>query len=112
MMRHAEARHGRNSESFSGGVLASEQRLLDPRNWPNIPSSAGNAVAAHLRAMGKYEKKRKIYNVTYEVVDPLLPEMRKKLDLAFDILFDAVLKEGSLPPFTHPSDSTEAPRSE
>ena len=60
--------------------------------------------------MSKYEKKPKIYNVTYEAVDPLLPEMQKKVDLAFDILFDAVLKEGSLPPFTHPSNSTEAPR--
>ena len=60
--------------------------------------------------MSKYEKKRKIYNVTYEAVDPLLPEMRKKVDIAFDILFDAVLKENSLPPFTQPSDSTEAPR--
>ena len=47
--------------------------------------------------MGKYKKKRKIYNVTYEAVDPLLPEMQKKVDIAFDILFDAVLKEGSLP---------------
>ena len=62
--------------------------------------------------MSKYKKKRKTYNVTYEAVDPLLPEMRKKVDLAFDILFDAVLKECSLPPFTHPSDSTEAPRPE
>ena len=52
--------------------------------------------------MSKYEKKRKIYNVTYEAVDPLLPEMRKKVELAFDILFDAVLKESSLPPFTQP----------
>ena len=62
--------------------------------------------------MGKYKKKRKTYNVTYDAVDPLLPEMQKKVDLAFDILFDAVLKEGSLPPFTQPSDSTEAPRPE
>ena len=60
--------------------------------------------------MRRHEKKHKIYNVTYEAVDPLLPEMQKKVDLAFDILFDAVLKESSLPPFTQPSDSTEAPR--
>ena len=62
--------------------------------------------------MSNYEKKRKIYNVTYEAVDPPLPEMQKKVDLAFDILFDAVLKKGSLPPFTHLSDSTEASRPE
>ena len=47
--------------------------------------------------MSTYEKKRKIYNVTYEAVDPLPPEMKKKVDLAFDILFDAVLKEGNQP---------------
>ncbi len=46
--------------------------------------------------MSTYQKKRKVYKVTYEAVDPLLPEMQKKVDLAFDILFDAVLKEGSL----------------
>ena len=59
--------------------------------------------------MGTYQKKRKIYNVTYEAVDPLLPEMQKKVDIAFDILFDAVLKKGSFTPFTQPSDSTDAP---
>ena len=56
--------------------------------------------------MSKYEKKPKIYNVTYEAVDPLLPEMQKKVDLAFDILFDAVLKKGSL------ASSTDASRPE
>lgn len=62
--------------------------------------------------MSKCEKKRKIYDVTYEVADPLLPEMQKKVDLAFDILFDAVLKESSLAPYTQASDSTKAPRPE
>ena len=62
--------------------------------------------------MSKYKKKPKTYNVTYEAVDPLLPEMRKKVELAFDILFDAVLTEGDLVPFTQPPDSTEAPRPE
>ena len=31
--------------------------------------------------------------MTYETVDPLRPEIQKKVDLAFDILFDAVLRE-------------------
>jgi hypothetical protein len=62
--------------------------------------------------MSAYKKRQKIYNVMYEAVDPLLPEVRKKVDIAFDILFDAVLKERSLAPFTHPADSTEGPRPE
>ena len=62
--------------------------------------------------MSKYKKKLKTYNVTYEAVDPLLPEMRKKVDLAFDILFDAVLNERCTARFTQPADSTEAPRPE
>ena len=62
--------------------------------------------------MGTYQKKRKIYNVTYEAVDPLLPEMQKKVELAFDILFDAVLNERCTSRFTQPADSTEGARPE
>lgn len=62
--------------------------------------------------MSKHEKKRKLYNVMYEAVDPLLPEMRKKVERAFDILFDAVLNERCTARFTQPADSTEAARPE
>ena len=60
--------------------------------------------------MSKYKKKLKTCNVTYEPVDPLLPEMRTKVDLAFDILFDAVLQNRNRPPFLHSADSTDAAR--
>jgi hypothetical protein len=63
-------------------------------------------------ATGTHSKTRKVPNVTYQAVDSLLPEMQKKVDLAFDILFDAVLKETSLAPYTQASDSTKAPRPE
>ena len=62
--------------------------------------------------MGKHEKKRKIYNVTHEIVDPLLPEMQKKVDLAFDVLFDAVLKDRNQPLFSHSRNSTKPSRPE
>jgi len=62
--------------------------------------------------MSRYKKKPKAYNVTYDAVDPLLPEMRKKVELAFDILFDAVLNERCLARFTQSADSTEAARPE
>ena len=62
--------------------------------------------------MGKYKKKRKTYNVTYEAVDPLLPEMQKKVDIAFDILFDAVLKDRNQALVSHSPDSTKPSRPE
>ena len=57
--------------------------------------------------MSEYKKKRKIYNVAYEVVDPLLPEMQKKVDLAFDILFDAILRDRTESRFIQSPDSTD-----
>ena len=59
--------------------------------------------------MSKYKKNRKTYNVTYEAVDPLSPEMRKKVDLAFDVLFDAVLEDRKYPRFSHSPNSTDTP---